>query len=139
MLPDGSINPGEMTSFNHYALGSVASWMHKVIGGLSPLSPGWQEILVKPRPGGTVTKASTQHLSPYGMIACSWEIVKDKLHVSVEIPPNCSATVDLGDKSGAQKVGSGHHDFVIPWIADPNWPPKALQMPFGPPKKDLPL
>jgi len=24
MLPDGSINPGEMTSFNHYALGAVA-------------------------------------------------------------------------------------------------------------------
>lgn len=25
MLPDGSVNPGEMTSFNHYALGAVAS------------------------------------------------------------------------------------------------------------------
>ena len=30
MLPDGSINPGEMTSFNHYAFGSVADWMHQV-------------------------------------------------------------------------------------------------------------
>ena len=29
MLPDGSINPGEMTSFNHYALGAVADWMHR--------------------------------------------------------------------------------------------------------------
>ncbi|MEP6479855.1 MAG: family 78 glycoside hydrolase catalytic domain, partial [Rhodoglobus sp.] len=27
MMPDGSINPGEMTSFNHYALGAVADWM----------------------------------------------------------------------------------------------------------------
>ena len=30
MLPDGSINPGQMTSFNHYALGAVADWMHRV-------------------------------------------------------------------------------------------------------------
>ena len=35
MLPDGTINPGEMTSFNHYAFGSIADWMHRTIGGLS--------------------------------------------------------------------------------------------------------
>ena len=33
MLPDGTINPGEMTSFNHYALGAVADWMHRTVGG----------------------------------------------------------------------------------------------------------
>ena len=27
MLPDGSINPGEMTSFNHYAFGAVADFL----------------------------------------------------------------------------------------------------------------
>ena len=36
LLPDGSVNPGEMTSFNHYAFGAVADWMHRVIGGLAP-------------------------------------------------------------------------------------------------------
>lgn len=30
MLPDGRVNPGEMTSFNHYALGAVGDWMHRV-------------------------------------------------------------------------------------------------------------
>ena len=44
MLPDGSINPGEMTSFNHYALGSVADWMHRTIGGLSPAEPGYRRL-----------------------------------------------------------------------------------------------
>ncbi|KAG7109209.1 Alpha-L-rhamnosidase like protein [Verticillium longisporum] len=28
LLPDGSLNPGEMLSFNHYAFGSVADWIH---------------------------------------------------------------------------------------------------------------
>ena len=39
MLPDGSVNPGAMTSFNHYAFGAVADWMHRVIGGLAPPRP----------------------------------------------------------------------------------------------------
>ena len=36
MLPDGTVNPGEMTSFNHYANGAVADWMHRRIGVARP-------------------------------------------------------------------------------------------------------
>ncbi|WP_306214322.1 family 78 glycoside hydrolase catalytic domain, partial [Actinoplanes sp. RD1] len=45
MLPDGSLNPGEMTSFNHYALGAVADWIHRRIGGIAPLEPGYAKVL----------------------------------------------------------------------------------------------
>ena len=48
MLPDGTINPGQMTSFNHYALGAVADWMHRTIGGIAPLAPGYAEVLIAP-------------------------------------------------------------------------------------------
>ena len=51
MLPDRSINPGEMTSFNHYALGAVADWMHRTIEGLGPLEPGYRSILIAPHIG----------------------------------------------------------------------------------------
>ena len=57
MLPDGTINPGQMTSFNHYALGAVADWMHRTIGGIAPLEPGLREVLVAPQPGGGITWA----------------------------------------------------------------------------------
>ena len=50
MLPDGSINPGEMTSFNHYALGAVADWMHRTMGGLAPAEPGYRRIGDPPTP-----------------------------------------------------------------------------------------
>ena len=36
LLADGSINPGEMTSFNHYALGAVADWLHRTVAGPRP-------------------------------------------------------------------------------------------------------
>ena len=55
LLPDGSVNPGEMTSFNHYALGSVADWMQQTIGGISPDAPGYRRIRFSPVPGRGVT------------------------------------------------------------------------------------
>ena len=51
MLPDGSINSGQMTSFNHYALGAVADWMHRTIGGIAPLEPGYAACSSHPGPG----------------------------------------------------------------------------------------
>ncbi|KAJ2972951.1 hypothetical protein NUW58_g9068 [Xylaria curta] len=48
LLPDGSVNPNMMTSFNHYAFGSVANWMFRTIGGLAPAEPGWKTVACGP-------------------------------------------------------------------------------------------
>jgi hypothetical protein len=47
LLADGSVDPGEMTSFN-YALGAVANWMHRTIGGLSSLESAARSIRIAP-------------------------------------------------------------------------------------------
>ncbi len=74
MLPDGSINPGEMTSFNHCALGAVADWIHRTLGGLAPAAPGYKRIEFKPQPGAGLSYAMARHFTPYGMAACAWKI-----------------------------------------------------------------
>ena len=66
MLPDGSINPGEMTSFNHYALGAVADWLHRTVAGLAPAAPGYRRLAIAPHPGGGLTHARARHRTPYG-------------------------------------------------------------------------
>lgn len=137
MLPDGRINSGEMTSFNHYSLGSVASWLHKVMGGISPRTPGWKDILFNPRPGGSVTWASTSHLGPYGLITCDWKLQNaDTLHVVIQVPPNSTARVVLPGVNEA--VGSGRRTYSVKWEPESAWPPKSSQLPFGPPKPDVP-
>ena len=73
MLPDGSINPGEMTSFNHYAFGAVADWMHRSVAGLAPLEPGYRRILVAPQPGGGLTWAEASLETPLGRAAVRWD------------------------------------------------------------------
>lgn len=118
MLPSGDINPGEMTSFNHYAFGSVAAFMHRVIGGLEELEPGWKSISVNPRPGGDVTHASTSFLAPSGLVSCKWKLNADRTRLSatVLVPPNTTAEIKVG--STTKTVGSGQWEVEGDWIED---------------------
>lgn len=116
MLPDGSINPGEMTSFNHYALGAVADWMYRTIGGLSPAEPGYRRLEIRPRPGGGLTHARARHLTPYGLAECSWKIEAGKIDLDVAIPPNTTALVTLpGSDAPPIDVGSGYWHWSVPY------------------------
>ncbi|MFB2554492.1 alpha-L-rhamnosidase [Herbiconiux liangxiaofengii] len=109
LLDDLTVNPGSMTSFNHYALGAVADWMHRVIGGIAPLEPGYRRVLVAPRPG-PLTSASTRFESAYGPIATDWTVDGGRFALRVQIPTGVTASVELIDGSVAE-VGPGVHDF----------------------------
>jgi alpha-L-rhamnosidase len=101
-----------MTSFNHYALGAVADWLHRTVGGLAPAGPGYRQIAVQPRPGGGMTWASARHITPYGMAECSWTIQDGKLEVNVTVPPNTTALVSLpGGQENPIEVNSGTHSW----------------------------
>lgn len=145
ILPSGEINPGEMTSFNHYALGSVAAWMHETIGGLALAEDGtgrvgWKTFRVQPRPGGDVTSAQTEYRSGYGWIRCAWQVTElgeakgKKFVMGLTVPANSTAVVVLPDaeKKGqdiSTVVGSGEHHFECRFEDPGEWPPKS-NMPF---------
>jgi alpha-L-rhamnosidase len=117
LLPDGSVNPGEMTSFNHYALGAVADWLHRRVGGLAPAAPGYRQLDVRPRPGGGLTRARAQHITPYGLAECAWNIEGGQIEVVVVVPPNATASITLpGDDAKPIEVGSGTHRWSYPYI-----------------------
>ena len=113
LLPDGSVNPGEMTSFNHYALGAVADWLQRTIGGLAPAEPGYRHLEIRPRPGGGLSAAHAKHITPYGAAACDWKIEGDRLSVAVVVPPNTQASVWLPGLESAEEVGSGTYHWEI--------------------------
>jgi alpha-L-rhamnosidase len=128
MLPDGSINPGDMTSFNHYALGAVADFMHRVVAGLSAEGAGSARLRIAPRPGGGLTRASARHHGPLGIASSSWRRVGTSFELEVEVPPGASATVVMpGNEIGSsQVVGPGRHTFQseLP-KAESDWAPDA--------------
>jgi alpha-L-rhamnosidase len=111
LLPDGEVNPGQMTSFNHYAFGAVADWLHRTVAGLAPASPGYREILFRPRPGRGITRAAARHESPYGTVAISWELSGDKLSISVTVPTGSAGWLDLEGREPV-RLGPGAHSRV---------------------------
>ncbi|KAI0403712.1 extracellular glycosyl hydrolase family 78 protein [Xylaria palmicola] len=113
LLPDGSVNPNLMTSFNHYAFGSVANWMFRTIGGLAPAEPGWKTIRVAPIPGGGLTAARTEYLSPYGLIKAEWQTGDEGFELKLSVPPSSKAEVTLPGAGEVLEVGSGTHSFRL--------------------------
>ena len=112
LLPDGSINPGEMTSFNHYAFGAVADWLHRTVAGLAPAEPGYHRLIMQPHPGGSLTSARASLQTPYGLAECGWMIERGEMRVKVIVPPNTTASVTLPGGDGRSiEVGSGVHNW----------------------------
>jgi alpha-L-rhamnosidase len=102
MLPDGSINPGEMTSFNHYAFGAIANFLYERIAGLQRLEPGWKRCRVATAMGAEFSNASASHVIPNGTIFCSWATGEtgsgtNTMKLNVSVPYNTSCEVVLPD------------------------------------------
>lgn len=112
MLPDGSVNPGSMTSFNHYAYGAVADWMHRAIGGIAPIEPGYRRFEVRPLVTHDLEFASARHRSPYGEIAVDWRREHDAVHLEVRVPQGSTASVWVPGSDAAETVGPGSHSWV---------------------------
>ncbi|GGS33033.1 family 78 glycoside hydrolase catalytic domain [Streptomyces griseoviridis] len=118
MLPDGRVNPGEMTSFNHYALGAVADWMHRTVAGLAPAAPGYRTLLVRPRPGGGLTWVRAELDTPYGRAETGWRTADGLLLVALLVPPGTTARVELPGRP-AVEAGPGRHSFQVPFDTAP--------------------
>ena len=97
MLPDGTVNPGEMTSFNHYALGAVADWMHRTVLGLAPAEPGYAAVRFAPRPGGGLTWCEGALETRHGRVGLRWELTKEGLVVTTDVPAGVRAVLSLSD------------------------------------------
>jgi alpha-L-rhamnosidase len=92
----GFQNPG-MNSFNHYSLGSCGEWMFDTVAGIGvdPAQPGFQHIVIQPRPGGNLTRAAASFASIHGEISVKWTLENGTFSLDVTIPANTTATVAL--------------------------------------------
>ena len=112
LLPDGTVNPGTMTSFNHYALGSVADWLHRVVAGMRATAPGYRSVLFRPRPRRGFTHAGARHETPYGLTSIEWRLVGDELRVTVVLPTGADGVVELPGQEPVAVLSGQHHFHV---------------------------
>lgn len=113
LLPDGSVNPGEMTSFNHYALGAVVDWLYKTVAGIRPVEPGYARLLLRPTPGPGLDWARGALDTPHGRVECGWRRNGAGFAVDIRVPDGIEADVVLPDGS-RRTVTGGAHTFQSP-------------------------
>ena len=94
---DGTVNTSQdgMNSLNHANFGACAEWFYRGILGIDQLQPGFSKIQIAPQITGDLTWASGGYDSIPGPIAAGWGITNSTLTLSVTIPANATAVVNL--------------------------------------------
>jgi alpha-L-rhamnosidase len=127
---DGSLNlgvgPGDegagMLSFNHYAYGSVAAWMHEVIAGLRVRELPEPTLDLTPTPGGGVRWAKAELVTPRGPAEVAWELADDWLLVEACVPSGYDAriTVPPGYQGEDARLPTGRSSWRFACLVSPS-------------------
>ncbi|WP_207455299.1 glycoside hydrolase family 78 protein [Herbiconiux sp. SYSU D00978] len=125
VLPDGTLNSTGMTSLNHYALGAVSDWLHRVVGGLSALEPGYRRIRIAPKPGGGLTYARVAHDTVHGRAEVTWRLDGGEMRLDVLVPDGVTAVVELPlhPEGRIEEAGAGTHSwhYEVPELERPQY------------------
>jgi alpha-L-rhamnosidase len=95
-----------MNSFNHYALGSVGEWLYRFVLGIEPAEPGFGQVILRPHPGGSLTRASGAYRSVRGTIETGWARDGGEFRLRVSVPPGMRASVRV-PSAEPERVRSG--------------------------------
>ncbi len=101
---DGSFWSTDMNSFNHYAYGSIGSWMYRTIGGIELKAPGFKKVTIAPKPDARIGSAKCAFTSVHGVICCEWRLDGKRLNVKVEVPANTRAFLMLPEPEDAENL-----------------------------------
>jgi alpha-L-rhamnosidase len=104
VLPDGRISSTGMNSLNHYAYGSIASWMYRYMAGIKPLEevPGFRKAVIAPLPNRRLAHAKATVATPCGTYESAWSYQGEKLSLQITIPFGAEAEVILPYSLGCE-------------------------------------
>ena len=120
----------------HMMLGHLMEWFYTGLGGISqaPYSIAYRDIIIAPKPVGTIKWAKSSFNSPQGMIVSEWELKENVFQLIVHIPESSSSRIILPDsfinstievqdlitmtkvqakpKNGAFMLGGGKYEII---------------------------
>ena len=131
--PDGSFQDVGMNSFNHYAYGAIGEWMYRVVAGIEAdtTAPGYKHTFIQPQPGGGLTRVRAALQTPYGELVSAWQLSEHHFTLSVSVPPNTTATVQLPASRTAQVTESGKALKNVPGIVSAKLKGKVVLIEVG--------
>jgi hypothetical protein len=107
--PDGTRN---ITSYNHYSLGSVQDYIVRRIIGLTKSSVESGRFVVEPDFKAPFEYCSIAYESPYGKIEVAWDLSEGKQVVNITVPSGVIVTLRLPSQR-ERELGSGTYNINI--------------------------
>lgn len=114
---DGELYDPEMNSFNHYAYGSIGSFLFRRVAGIERLAPGYARIRINPHLTAGIEEASAEFECPYGTIRAGYCVRGGVVAITAELPPNTAGEVVLPSGT-VHAVGNGKFRFEEKTDAD---------------------
>jgi alpha-L-rhamnosidase len=115
--PEKGFQDKNMNSFNHYAYGAVGAWMYRTVAGieLDPDEPGYNHVLFRPRPGGSITWAEASLQTALGRAEIHWVLERETLQVTLTVPAGARATFQPPESygEGESSFGEGIYRLVL--------------------------
>ena len=108
---NGEMWSTDMNSFNHYAYGSVASWIYGTAMGIKPTSPAYKTFDLSPIPCEALGHAKCSIETRNGIIRSSWAYGDDDIRYTFEIPKGTVAHLRLTDGTDMELSG-GLYTFI---------------------------
>ncbi len=110
---DGSMWSAEMNSFNHYAFGTVASFLYGYLCGIrpDPAHPGYEAFLLAPTVCDGLDYARASFASVRGVIRAEWEKTPEGIRYLFEVPAGTRAEVRLKGREPFP-LGPGRHEIM---------------------------
>lgn len=102
---------GGMNSHNHPMLGSVGSWLYRWVAGIvidENKKNGRPHFIIRPPMTNLISSARASITTPWGSASVNWEIKDNRIRISVVIPWNCNATVQVAEDE-AYEISSGNY------------------------------
>jgi hypothetical protein len=99
------------SSQNHLMLGHAEAWLYRGLAGIqndpTANAVAFKRILIHPQLAGDVASVSAEYQSPRGLIASAWKRNGKVVSLTITIPANTTATLDIPSDSAAAITESG--------------------------------
>ncbi|CAG2120362.1 unnamed protein product, partial [Medioppia subpectinata] len=99
-----------------YSLGSVGRWLYQSVAGIDTDNEevGFKRIIIAPKPAAGLTSVKAHYPSINGLIGSAWETNGVNITLTVDIPVNTKAVIDLTFMKGSaiHNVGSGRYVYT---------------------------
>lgn len=95
VLDNGLLSGTMMNSLNHYSFGAVCEYIFRDICGIKAEKPGYETAFIAPKPSRAFPMLDMSLKTAAGTYQISWKTEGDKAEITVTVPYNAHAKVQL--------------------------------------------